>query len=64
MRERAWLGSRWVWLQAQVSELEYGIRALTELYTHLRQGKVTCFGLFFFSFNFILIMQLFLILIP
>ncbi|XP_058233392.1 KAT8 regulatory NSL complex subunit 1 isoform X2 [Hemibagrus wyckioides] len=40
MRERAWLGSRWVWLQAQVSELEYGIRALTELYTHLRQGKL------------------------
>ncbi|XP_036421411.1 KAT8 regulatory NSL complex subunit 1 [Colossoma macropomum] len=40
MRDRAWLGSRWVWLQAQVSELEYRIRALTELYTHLRQGKV------------------------
>ncbi|XP_016150362.1 KAT8 regulatory NSL complex subunit 1-like [Sinocyclocheilus grahami] len=41
---RAWLGSRWVWLQTQVSELEYRIRALTELYTHLRQGKVrsTC----------------------
>ncbi len=37
---RAWLGSRWVWLQTQVSELEYRIRALTELYTHLRQGKV------------------------
>ncbi|XP_061112394.1 KAT8 regulatory NSL complex subunit 1 isoform X2 [Conger conger] len=36
---RAGLGSRWVWLQAQVSELEYRIRALTELYTHLRQGK-------------------------
>ncbi|XP_041932872.1 KAT8 regulatory NSL complex subunit 1 [Alosa sapidissima] len=39
-QERARLGSRWVWLQAQVSELEYRIRALTELYTHLRQGKV------------------------
>ncbi|XP_049331508.1 KAT8 regulatory NSL complex subunit 1 [Astyanax mexicanus] len=39
-RDRAWLGSRWVWLQAQVSELEYRIRALTDLYTHLRQGKV------------------------
>ncbi|KAI5629367.1 KAT8 regulatory NSL complex subunit 1-like isoform X2 [Silurus asotus] len=39
IRERAWLGSRWVWLQAQVSELEYGIRALTELYMHLRQEK-------------------------
>ncbi|XP_036372106.1 KAT8 regulatory NSL complex subunit 1 [Megalops cyprinoides] len=37
--QRAGLGSRWVWLQAQVSELEYRIRALTELYTHLRQGK-------------------------
>ncbi|TRY65726.1 hypothetical protein DNTS_005568 [Danionella cerebrum] len=36
---RAWLGSRWVWLQSQVSELEYRIRALTELYAHLRQGK-------------------------
>ncbi|KAM9493422.1 KAT8 regulatory NSL complex subunit 1 isoform 3-T3 [Clarias gariepinus] len=43
MKERAWLGSRWVWLQAQVSELEYGIRALTELYTHLRQRKVLQF---------------------
>ncbi|KAF7691426.1 uncharacterized protein LOC124375819 isoform X2 [Silurus meridionalis] len=40
IRERAWLGSRWVWLQAQVSELEYGIRALTELYMHLRQEKL------------------------
>ncbi|XP_062867956.1 KAT8 regulatory NSL complex subunit 1 [Trichomycterus rosablanca] len=40
MKERAWLGSRWVWLQAQVSELEYRIRALTALYTHLRQGKL------------------------
>ncbi|KAL1255430.1 hypothetical protein QQF64_013491 [Cirrhinus molitorella] len=39
-QSRAWLGSRWVWLQTQVSELEYRIRALTELYTHLRQGKV------------------------
>ncbi|XP_030644480.1 KAT8 regulatory NSL complex subunit 1 [Chanos chanos] len=38
--DRAWLGSRWVWLHAQVSDLEYRIRALTELYTHLRQGKV------------------------
>lgn len=41
-----------MWLQAQVSELEYGIRALTELYTHLRQGKVTRFGLFFFFLQF------------
>ncbi|XP_056597138.1 KAT8 regulatory NSL complex subunit 1 isoform X1 [Triplophysa dalaica] len=40
VESRAWLGSRWVWLQTQVSELEYRIRALTELYTHLRQGKV------------------------
>jgi len=40
VERRAWLGSRWVWLQTQVSELEYRIRALTELYTHLRQGKV------------------------
>ncbi|XP_028846386.1 KAT8 regulatory NSL complex subunit 1-like [Denticeps clupeoides] len=39
VEQRAWLGSRWVWLQAQVSELEYKIRALTELYTHLRQVK-------------------------
>ncbi|KAJ8273162.1 hypothetical protein GJAV_G00098250 [Gymnothorax javanicus] len=36
---RAELGSRWVWLQAQVSELEYRIRTLTELYSHLRQSK-------------------------
>lgn len=40
VESRAWLGSRWVWLQTQVSELEYRIRALTELYTHLRQGKL------------------------
>uniref|UniRef100_A0AAY4ASZ4 Uncharacterized protein n=1 Tax=Denticeps clupeoides TaxID=299321 RepID=A0AAY4ASZ4_9TELE len=39
VEQRAWLGSRWVWLQAQVSELEYKIGALTELYTHLRQVK-------------------------
>ncbi|XP_051526415.1 KAT8 regulatory NSL complex subunit 1-like isoform X1 [Myxocyprinus asiaticus] len=40
LENRAWLGSRWVWLQTHVSELEYRIRALTELYTHLRQEKV------------------------
>nr|XP_023673384.1 KAT8 regulatory NSL complex subunit 1-like isoform X2 [Paramormyrops kingsleyae] len=39
VQERAWLGSRWAWLQAQVSELEYRIRGLSDLYAHLRQGK-------------------------
>lgn len=42
VQERAWLGSRWAWLQAQVSELEYRIRGLSDLYAHLRQGKVQC----------------------
>ncbi|XP_066547068.1 KAT8 regulatory NSL complex subunit 1 isoform X2 [Amia ocellicauda] len=37
---RAWLGSRWAWLQAQVSDLEYRIRSQTDLHSRLRQDKV------------------------
>ena len=33
------MASRWTWLQAQVSDLEYRIRQLTEIYRQLRQLK-------------------------
>eukprot|EP00092_Neocalanus_flemingeri_P030138 GFUD01032716.1.p1 GENE.GFUD01032716.1~~GFUD01032716.1.p1 ORF type:complete len:959 (+),score=270.77 GFUD01032716.1:165-2879(+) len=36
---RALLASQWVWLQAQVSDLEYKIRQHTELYRTQRLGK-------------------------
>ena len=36
---RAQLASQWVWLQAQVSDLEYKIRQHTELYRSQRLGK-------------------------
>ena len=36
---RAQLASQWVWLQAQVSDLEYKIRQHTELYRTQRLGK-------------------------
>uniref|UniRef100_A0A8C4T5J3 KAT8 regulatory NSL complex subunit 1-like n=1 Tax=Erpetoichthys calabaricus TaxID=27687 RepID=A0A8C4T5J3_ERPCA len=38
--QRAALGSRWAWLQAQVSDLEYRIRQQTELCRHTRTSKV------------------------
>jgi len=37
--KRAQLASQWVWLQAQVSDLEYKIRQHTELYRTQRLGK-------------------------
>ncbi|XP_041102664.1 KAT8 regulatory NSL complex subunit 1-like [Polyodon spathula] len=40
VEQRAKVGSRWVWLQAQVSDLEYRIRQQTELYRHIRTNKV------------------------
>jgi len=41
--ERAMIASRWTWLQAQVSDLEYRIRQQSELYRQLRslKGAVT-----------------------
>jgi len=41
--ERAMIASRWTWLQAQVSDLEYRIRQQSELYRQLRalKGLVT-----------------------
>jgi len=36
---RSQLASQWVWLQAQVSDLEYKIRQHTELYRNQRLGK-------------------------
>ncbi|XP_041100978.1 KAT8 regulatory NSL complex subunit 1-like isoform X2 [Polyodon spathula] len=40
VEQRATVGSRWAWLQAQVSDLEYRIRQQTELYRHIRTNKV------------------------
>ncbi|XP_033849292.3 KAT8 regulatory NSL complex subunit 1-like [Acipenser ruthenus] len=40
VEQRAKVGSRWAWLQAQVSDLEYRIRQQTELYRHIRTSKV------------------------
>uniref|UniRef100_UPI00358F8C8F KAT8 regulatory NSL complex subunit 1-like isoform X2 n=1 Tax=Myxine glutinosa TaxID=7769 RepID=UPI00358F8C8F len=37
--ERASIASRWTWLQAQVSDLEYKIRQHNELYRQLRNNK-------------------------
>ncbi|KAL8599829.1 hypothetical protein ACOMHN_027636 [Nucella lapillus] len=37
--QRAAIASRWTWLQAQVSDLEYRIRQQTELYRHARTSK-------------------------
>nr|XP_032806931.1 KAT8 regulatory NSL complex subunit 1-like isoform X2 [Petromyzon marinus] len=38
-RERAMVASRWTWLTAQVSDLEYRIRQHNELYRQIRIGK-------------------------
>lgn len=37
--ERAMIASRWTWLQAQVSDLEYKIRQQSDIYRQLRQLK-------------------------
>ena len=37
--ERAAVASRWTWLQAQVSDLEYRIRQQTDIYRQARQSK-------------------------
>ena len=38
-KERAQIASRWTWLQAQVSDLEYRIRQQNEIYKQIRQSK-------------------------
>uniref|UniRef100_A0A7N5P0P8 KAT8 regulatory NSL complex subunit 1 like n=1 Tax=Ailuropoda melanoleuca TaxID=9646 RepID=A0A7N5P0P8_AILME len=37
--ERARVGSRWTWLQAQISELEYKIQQLTDVHRQIRASK-------------------------
>ncbi|XP_041056118.1 KAT8 regulatory NSL complex subunit 1-like protein isoform X2 [Carcharodon carcharias] len=37
--DRAAIASRWTWLQAQISELEYRIRQINEIYRHIRAVK-------------------------
>ncbi|XP_050407403.2 KAT8 regulatory NSL complex subunit 1 [Patella vulgata] len=37
--ERAAVASRWTWLQAQVSDLEYRIRQQSDIYKQIRQSK-------------------------
>ncbi|XP_062907579.1 KAT8 regulatory NSL complex subunit 1-like protein isoform X2 [Mobula hypostoma] len=37
--DRAKIASRWTWLQAQISELEYRIRHMNEIYRHIRSTK-------------------------
>ncbi|XP_053453760.1 KAT8 regulatory NSL complex subunit 1-like protein isoform X1 [Nycticebus coucang] len=37
--DRARVGSRWTWLQAQISELEYKIQQLTEVHRQIRASK-------------------------
>lgn len=45
--DRARVGSRWTWLQAQISELEYKIQQLTDVHRQIRASKV--FSVFFYS---------------
>ncbi|XP_051872207.1 KAT8 regulatory NSL complex subunit 1-like protein isoform X2 [Pristis pectinata] len=37
--DRAKIASRWTWLQAQISELEYKIRHMNDIYRHMRSTK-------------------------
>ncbi|XP_048454627.1 KAT8 regulatory NSL complex subunit 1-like protein [Rhincodon typus] len=39
--DRAEVASRWTWLQAQISELEFRIRQINEIYKHIRVAKET-----------------------
>ncbi|NXO01735.1 KAL1L protein, partial [Rhinopomastus cyanomelas] len=39
LADRATIGSRWTWLQAQISELEYKIQQLTDLHRQIRASK-------------------------
>ncbi|VDP39172.1 unnamed protein product [Soboliphyme baturini] len=48
--ERAWIGSRWKWLQSQVADLEYRIRQsveickYTKVYSSPQNSPIPCFG--------------------
>ncbi|XP_065525878.1 KAT8 regulatory NSL complex subunit 1-like protein isoform X1 [Lathamus discolor] len=39
LADRARIGSRWTWLQAQITELEYKIQQLTDLHRQIRATK-------------------------
>ncbi|KAM6333031.1 KAT8 regulatory NSL complex subunit 1-like protein isoform 3-T4 [Podargus strigoides] len=39
LADRARIGSRWTWLQAQISDLEYKIQQLTDLHRQIRATK-------------------------
>ncbi|XP_012582763.1 PREDICTED: KAT8 regulatory NSL complex subunit 1-like protein isoform X2 [Condylura cristata] len=39
LEDRARVGSRWTWLQAQISELEYKIQQLTDVHRQIRASK-------------------------
>ncbi|XP_053554756.1 KAT8 regulatory NSL complex subunit 1-like protein isoform X2 [Bombina bombina] len=41
LSHRARVGSRWVWLEAQISDLEYKIQQLTDLHSKIRSTKGT-----------------------
>lgn len=47
--DRAAIVSRWNWLQAHVSDLEYRIRQQTDIYKQIRANKVRDKCLVFFS---------------
>lgn len=38
-RARAWVASRWTWLQAQIADLEYRILQQHKIYAHVRNTK-------------------------
>ena len=38
-KDRAAVAARWTWLHAQVSDLEYRIRQMSELYRNIRANK-------------------------
>ncbi|KAK7072624.1 PEHE, partial [Halocaridina rubra] len=38
-RSRAWVASRWTWLQAQIADLEYRILQQHKIYSHVRNTK-------------------------
>lgn len=49
--DRARVGSRWTWLQAQISELEYKIQQLTDIHRQIRASKVLSVFFYFFKKN-------------
>lgn len=50
--DRARVGSRWTWLQAQISELEYKIQQLTDVHRQIRASKVFSYFLKKYCFSF------------